>query len=82
VSEGRARPKTPTKSWLIRCWAEPREQEPAGDPVHRFSIRDLETGEQRYVTDPRELSDLVTPRVREPGKTEPKPEQENKRTKG
>jgi hypothetical protein len=81
VSEGRARPKIPTKSWLIRCWEEPREQEPEGDPVHRCSVRDLETGEQRYVSDPRELGDLVNRRMREAGKTE-EPEQENRRTGG
>jgi hypothetical protein len=67
VSEGSARPKIPTKSWLIRCWEEPREQDTPGgpDPIHRCSVRDLETGEERYVSDPREVGDLVTRRMRE-----------------
>ncbi len=67
MSEGRARPKVPTKSWLIRCWAEPREQDPDGDPVRRYSIRDLETGEQRYISDPQELGNLMTRRIPEGG---------------
>lgn len=67
MSEGRARPKVPTKSWLIRCWAEPREQDPDGDPVRRCSIRDLETGEERYISDPHELGNLMTRRIPEGG---------------
>ena len=63
MSEGRARPKAPTKSWLIRCWAEPREQDSDENPVRRFSIRDLETGEQRYISDPQELGNLMTRRT-------------------
>ena len=80
MSEGRARPKAPTKSWLIRCWAEPREQDPDGDPVRRYSIRDLETGEQRYISDPQELGNLMTRRIPEDGgtgKADEEPEQEN-----
>lgn len=79
MSEGRARPKIPTKSWLIRCWEEPHGQVPEGKPVHRCSVRDLETGEERYVSDPRELGDLVNRRMREAEKTGG-PEQENKWT--
>ncbi|MEO6192502.1 MAG: hypothetical protein ABIS20_05795 [Thermoanaerobaculia bacterium] len=67
MSEERARPKIPTKSWLIRCWEEPREQEPQGEPLNRCSIRDLETGEERYVSDPQELGELVIRRMRTNG---------------
>jgi hypothetical protein len=67
VSEERARPKIPTKSWLIRCWEEPRGQEPQGEPLNRCSIRDLETGEERYVSDPQELGELVIRRMRGSG---------------
>lgn len=44
-------------SWLVRCWEEPNEgaQE---NPV-RCSIRDLRTGEERYLSDPRELGELM-----------------------
>ena len=63
MSEGKARPKAPTKSWLIRCWAEPSEKDPDGDRVRRCSIRDLETGEERYISDPHELGNLMTRRI-------------------
>lgn len=45
-------------SWLVRCWEEPREA-PHAEPVLRCFIRDLRTGEERYLTDPREIGELV-----------------------
>ena len=69
VSEGRAKPGSPaTLSWMIRCWEEPRGQE-EGEPVFRCFVRDLKTGEERYVSDPRELGELVLRRLRESGRT-------------
>ncbi len=82
MSEGSARPRTPTKSWLIRCWEEPREQQPREGPVRRYSVRDLETGEQRYVSDPRELGDLVNRRMQETGQDAEDPEPQDEGTDG
>ncbi|HEY0514518.1 MAG TPA: hypothetical protein VGH73_21630 [Thermoanaerobaculia bacterium] len=60
-------------SWLVRCWEEPRDQ-PQGDPVLRCFIRDLKTGEERYLSDPRELGDLVTGGRGRQGTAETEPE--------
>jgi hypothetical protein len=52
-----------TMSWLVRFWEEPRE-DPQEAPVVRCFIRDLRTGEERYVNDPRELGELMLQRLR------------------
>ena len=53
----------PTMSWLVRCWEEPRE-EPQENPVFRCSVRDLRTGEERYLSDPREIGELMLRQIR------------------
>lgn len=50
-------------SWLVRCWEEPREVA-QGEPVARCFIRDLRTGEERYLNDPREIGELVLRQLR------------------
>lgn len=50
-------------SWLVRCWEEPRELAHA-EPVLRCFVRDLRTGEERYLTDPREIGELVLRQLR------------------
>ena len=50
-------------SWLVRCWEEPREEE-TETPVFRCSVRDLRTGEERYLSDPREIGELMLRQVR------------------
>jgi hypothetical protein len=52
-----------TLSWLVRLWEETREN-PREEPVVRCFIRDLRTGEERYVNDPRELGELMLQRLR------------------
>lgn len=69
MSEGRTKPGNPASlSWMIRCWEEPREQA-EGETVFRCFVRDLKTGEERYLSDPRELGELVLRRLRETGRT-------------
>ena len=51
-------------SWLIRCWEEPREAAAQEDPVLRCYIRDLRTGEEHYLTDPRRVGDLILRQMR------------------
>lgn len=53
----------PTMSWLVRCWEEPREGE-TDTQVFRCSVRDLKTGEERYLSDPREIGELMLRQVR------------------
>ncbi|HEX4962857.1 MAG TPA: hypothetical protein VF173_18620 [Thermoanaerobaculia bacterium] len=53
-------------SWLVRCWVEPQEAE-QGEPVVRCCLRNLRTGEEEYVGDPRRLGDLVLRHLREEG---------------
>lgn len=50
-------------SWLVRCWEEPREEE-TETPVFRCSVRDLRTGEERYLSDPREIGELMLRQAR------------------
>lgn len=50
-------------SWLVRCWEEPREEDHES-PVYRCSVRDLRTGEERYLSDPREVGELMLRQVR------------------
>jgi hypothetical protein len=64
VSRKRSVPEGPSLSWLVRCWAEPRE-EPHGTPVLRIYVRDLKTGEERYLSDPRELGKLALRKMRD-----------------
>lgn len=52
-----------TLSWLVRCWEEMRD-DPQEAPVVRCFIRDLRTGEERYLNDPRELGELMLQRLR------------------
>ena len=63
-----AKPKTGSLalSWLVRCWEEPREQSQE-DPVLRGFVRDLKTGKERYLSDPRELGEMLTRELREAG---------------
>lgn len=84
MSEGRPKAGNPTLSWLVRCWEEPREQ-PQDDPVLRCLVRNLRTGEERYLSDPRELGEMVTRKLREAGRTaegEPESRQEKWGTGG
>jgi hypothetical protein len=55
------RPMT-SASFLVRCWLEPRELEGAR-PAVRITLRDLETGEERALTDPRQLGDRIASRL-------------------
>jgi hypothetical protein len=48
----------PTTSLLVRCWLEPRE-DPRGEPVFRATVRDLRTGEERHLSDPKQLGELA-----------------------
>lgn len=45
-------------AWLVRCWEEPREAAQE-DPVFRCFIRDLRTGEEHYLNDPRQVGELM-----------------------
>jgi hypothetical protein len=65
VSEPRVKTGSYALSWLVRVWEEPAAQEPEGDPVLRCFVRDLKTGEEKYLSDPGEIDDLVTRRMRE-----------------
>ena len=68
MSEGRAKPGSSAGlSWMIRCWEEPREQAD-GEAVFRCFVRDLKSGEERYVSDPRELGELVLRKLRDAGR--------------
>jgi hypothetical protein len=60
--------KPKTGSWLIRCWEEPTKQS-QDDPVVRGFVRDLKTGKERYVSDPRELGEILAQEMREAGET-------------
>jgi hypothetical protein len=53
---------------MVRCWEEPRE-EGSDPPVYRCFVRDLKTGEERYLSDPKDLGELVLRRLREAGRT-------------
>ncbi|HEX6902233.1 MAG TPA: hypothetical protein VF789_21125 [Thermoanaerobaculia bacterium] len=59
-------------SWLVRCWEEPREGEHE-TPVYRCSVRDLRSGEERYLNDPREIGELMLRQVRAERKAVPLP---------
>lgn len=70
-----------TMSWLVRFWEEPRE-DPQETPVVRCFIRDLRTGEERYVNDPRELGGLMLQRLRAAREEADEPDQESSLTAG
>lgn len=57
-------------SWLVRCWEEPRERAQDDGPVLRGFVRDLKTGEERYLSDPRELGELLNREMREAAEDE------------
>ncbi len=50
-------------AWLVRCWEEPREAAQEGS-VFRCFIRDLRTGEEHYLNDPRQVGELMLRQVR------------------
>jgi hypothetical protein len=82
VSEPRVKTGSLTLSWLVRVWEEPRAQEPEADKVLRCFVRDLKTGEERYLSDPGEIDDLVTRRMKETGAAAEEPGQKKSRTGG
>ena len=47
-----------TASLLVRCWLEPRE-DPRDEPAFRATVRDLRTGEERHLSDPKQLGELA-----------------------
>lgn len=54
-----------TISWLVRCWVEPREEGHAEEaPVVRCFVRDLRTGQERYLSDPKALGELMLRHLR------------------
>jgi hypothetical protein len=82
VSEPRVKTGSLSLSWLVRVWEEPREEEPEADKVLRCFIRDLKTGEERYLSDPAEIDDLVTRRMKETGAAIEEPERKKSRAGG
>ena len=52
------RGRSPAVSYLVRFWLEPRESAGAVAPVRGYS-RDLQTGEERYFSDPRRLGEHI-----------------------
>jgi len=67
-----------TMSWLVRCWEEKREVAQR-DPVLRCFVRDLRTGEERYLSDPREIGDLMLRQFRTALKNDVKEDSEAER---
>ncbi len=53
-----------TSSFLVRCWAEPREQE-SREPVVRVYVRNLKTGKEQYLSSPIEVAELLLRDVEE-----------------
>jgi hypothetical protein len=49
---------TSAASFLVRCWLEPRETEGA-EPLVRITLRNLQTGEEQHLSDPRQLGERV-----------------------
>jgi hypothetical protein len=70
-----------TVSWLVRCWEETREGSQEA-PVVRCFIRDLRTGEERYLNDLRELGELMLQRLRAAREAADEAEGEGSRTAG
>ncbi|HEX7185264.1 MAG TPA: hypothetical protein VF756_25800 [Thermoanaerobaculia bacterium] len=48
----------PSGSFLVRVWLEPREIE-SEEPTVRGFVRNLQTGEEQYVRDPRKVGEIV-----------------------
>ena len=82
MSEPRVKTGSYALSWLVRVWEEPQAREPEGDPVLRCFVRDLKTGEERYLSDPAEIDDLVTRRMKETGTAAEEPERRKSRAGG
>jgi hypothetical protein len=57
-TQRRGRPMSPSASFLVRCWLEPREAEGA-QPAVRLTVRNLQTGEEQHLSDPRQLGERV-----------------------
>lgn len=53
---------TSAASFLVRCWLEPRETEGA-EPLVRITLRNLQTGEEQHLSDPRQLGERVASRL-------------------
>lgn len=47
-----------THSFLVRLWVEPREQEGESVAIRGY-FRNLQTGEERFVTEPRAIANLL-----------------------
>jgi len=63
VNEGKFKAGQPAVSWMVRCWEEPREKG-SDPPVYRCFVRDLKTGEERYLNDPCQLGELLNREMR------------------
>lgn len=57
-TQRRGRQMSPAASFLVRCWLEPREAEGA-EPVVRITVRNLQTGEEQHLSDPRQLGERL-----------------------
>lgn len=67
-TQRRGRPMSPAASFLVRCWLEPREAEGA-EPVVRVTVRNLQTGEEQHLSDPRQLGERVLRQLEGAGAT-------------
>lgn len=64
-----------SRSFLVRVWLEPRELQDAA-PLLRGSLRDLQSGDESYFTDPGEMGERLLDGFDEPGEQaseEPRP---------
>lgn len=52
------REPNPTVSFLVRCWEEPRTDRQE-TPVLRCFLRNLRTGEERYLNDPQRVGETI-----------------------
>ncbi len=53
----------PAVSYLVRFWVEPQDQEGVDGP-YRGYVRDLETGEERYFSDPMSFAEHLLRQLR------------------
>ena len=65
TKEPESRGGGPATSWLVRCWMEPGG-EGDGQPTFRCRLRDLRTGEERYLSDPRQIGELMLNKLKPP----------------